>query len=301
MKISIAMIVKNEEGMLGRALESAKNADEIVVCDTGSEDKTIEIANKYTDKVYTDFVWCDHFGKARQHSKDKCTGDWIITLDADEILETPFEHVREVITKADAEGYVFVNVAVTAETGTAHNAFPRIYKNIPEITWHGPAHNYLNYKGESVGRTFESDIIIKYGYSPAHKKDPDRTLRILKAAVEENTELTRERYYLAREYFYRQNWEQCILHLDEYVKRAGFIKERNDAWLMRAYCLDKLKKYHEAVDSAWQAIKYNANFKEALQFVANHMDPKNKAVWNKFAEIADNSDVLFIRNMNDAN
>ena len=295
------MIVKNEQEMLERCLKTVKDADEIVVCDTGSTDKTIEIAQKYTDKVYTDFVWCDHFGKARQHSKDKCTGDWIITVDADERLMTDFTHVREVIEQADKEGHVFVNVHVRGEGTKSENMFPRIYKNVPEVTWHGPAHNYLSYNGKLVGKSYNSDIVIEYGYSPAHKKDPDRTLRILRSAVKENPELVRERFYLAREYFYRKNWGMCLKNLDEYIPKSHFIGERNDAWMMKAYCYSGLKKYKEACESALQALMYNANFKEALIFLSNHMDPVNKATWKKYADIADNTNVLFVRDVEHAN
>jgi glycosyltransferase involved in cell wall biosynthesis len=292
--IGVSMIVRNEEEMLPRALESVKEADIISITDTGSEDKTVEIAKKYTDDIHY-FKWVDHFGKARQYAKEKCKADWIVTVDADEVLKTDFKKVRETIEKADKEGHVFVNVDVKSESGSGQNKFPRIYKNIPEITWHGPAHNYLHYNGKAVGKAYPSDIVIEYGYSPAHKADPDRTLRILKKAVEENPELTRERFYLAREYFYRKNWEKCMEHLDEYIPRSRFLGERNDAWLVRAYCLSGLKRYNEAVDSAWQALKYNANFKEALLFIANHMDSVNKERWKSFAELADNTNVVFIR------
>lgn len=295
------MIVKNEEEMLARALDSVKGVDSITIVDTGSEDNTVEIAKKYTNEVHF-FKWIDHFGKARQYSKDQCKSDWIITLDADEILETPVEKVREFIEKADKEGFVFVDIRVVPEgsedSPDAGNWFPRIYKNIPEITWHGAAHNYLAFKGESagtIGKSIKSDIRIIYGYSPAHKKDPERTLRILKAAVEKDPELTRERYYLAREYFYRKNWARALEHLDEYVKRSKFLGEKNDAYMMRAYCLSGMKKYSDACDSAWQALKYNANFKEALLFLANHMDPVNKKAWLKYAELATNENVLFVR------
>ncbi len=304
-KISIGacLIVKNEEEMLARALDSIKGIDLITLVDTGSEDSTVEIAKKYTDDIYF-FEWVDHFGKARQYSKDKSKADWIITVDADEYLECSIEHVREVVERADKEGFVFVDTRVVPEGSEkvegAGNWFPRIYKNIPEITWHGAAHNYLAYNGESagtVGKSIKSDIRIIYGYSPAHKKDPERTLRILKAAVEKNPELTRERYYLAREYFYRKNWAKTLEHLDEYVKRSRFLGEKNDAYLMRAYCLSGMKRYSEACDSAWQALKYNANFKEALMFLANHMDPVNKEAWKRYAELATNENVLFVRDV----
>ncbi len=62
------MIVKNEEKVLGRVLESAKKfADEIIIVDTGSTDKTKDIARKYTDKIY-DFKWIDDFAAARNYS-----------------------------------------------------------------------------------------------------------------------------------------------------------------------------------------------------------------------------------------
>ena len=307
LSIGACLIVKNEEEMLARALDSIKGIDSITLVDTGSEDSTVEIAKKYTDDIHF-FQWCDHFGKARQFSKDQCKADWILTLDADEILETDLEHVREVIQRAEEGGYVFVDTRVVPEGSEkvegAGNWFPRIYKNIPEITWNGAAHNYLSFNGTSagtVGKSLKSDIRVIYGYSPAHKKDPERTLRILKAAVEDNPELTRERYYLAREYFYRKNWEKTIEHLDEYIKRSKFLGEKNDAYLMRAYCLSGMKKYTEACESAMKALMYNANFKEAILFLANHMDPVNKERWLSYAELADNRNVLFVRDTPHAN
>jgi glycosyltransferase involved in cell wall biosynthesis len=301
MKLSVAMIVKNEQDMLARCLESVKEADEIVVCDTGSEDDTVKIAKQYTDLVYEDFKWCDDFGKARQHVKEKCTGDWVLSIDADEVLNCSIEHVKEVIEEAEREGRKFVNVHVTAETGNGENLFPRIYKNIPEITWGGAAHNYLRLSGESVGITsgYNSDIIVYYGYSPAHKKDPDRTLRILKKAVEDNSDLVRERYYLGREYFSKHRWDEAIEALDEYIKRSKFLAERNDAWVLKAYCWANKKEYEKACDCAWQALKYNANFKEALTVIATYMDPINKERWHSFAQLADNRNVLFVREVHD--
>ena len=301
--IGVVMIVKNESEMLSRALDSAKGVDSITIVDTGSEDNTVEIAKKYTDEVHF-FKWIDHFGKARQYSKDQCKSDWIITLDADEVLETPVDKIREFVEKADQDGYVFIDTRVVPEGSEkvegAGNWFPRIYKNIPEITWHGAAHNYLAYNGESagtVGKSIKSGIRIIYGYSPAHKKDPERTLRILKAAVEDNPELTRERYYLAREYFYRKNWAKALEHLDEYVKRSNFPGEKADAYMMRAYCYSGMKQYLEGCRSAMEALLLNANFKEALLFLSNHMGPGNKIAWKRYADSATNEGILFVRNV----
>lgn len=86
MKLSLAMIVKNEEANLPRCLNSVKDyVDEIVIADTGSTDKTKEIAASFGAKVY-DFQWCNDFSKARNFSIEQTTGDYILVLDADNIL-----------------------------------------------------------------------------------------------------------------------------------------------------------------------------------------------------------------------
>jgi glycosyltransferase involved in cell wall biosynthesis len=293
MKISVAMIVKNEEEMLARCLETVKEADEIIICDTGSEDKTVEIAKTFTDKVYTDFKWIDHFGKARQHSKDKCTGDWIVTIDADEVLECPFSHVREVIEAAEKGGYHFVNVQTVANKVGTSNVFPRIYKNLPEITWHGAAHNYLRDNGEVAGKSLNSDIRMIYDNSPAHAKDPDRTLRILTKAVMEDRTLSREKFYLAREHFYRNQWGEAIFWYQEYLENPGFEGEEAQAWYMLGRCFYYRQRKQDAYNALLRAVLINPNFKDAIFFIAQ-IAPEEKGVrWMEFAEGADNSGVLF--------
>ena len=285
MTISVVMIVKNEEKMLARCLESVKEADSIVIVDTGSEDKTVEIAKKYTDKIFH-FKWCDSFCKARNFAKSKATGDWILSIDADEYLNNSFEEVRKVVENTDKD---LLNVDVTSEKGSTHD-FPRLFKNTKDIEWRGDIHNYLN-----KHPTQHSGLEIIYGYSPAHKADPDRALRILTKTVKENKDCVREKYYLAREYFYRRKWQECIDKVDAYLKVATWLAEKNEANLMKAKCYSKLGKYDKACDCAWEALKYNTNFKEAIEFIAQHMDPINKQRWQTFANGATNSGVLFVR------
>lgn len=82
-RLSVVMIVKNEANSLAECLASVTWADEIVVLDSGSDDATVEIARRYTDKVYVDSDW-QGFGVQRQRAQSKATGDWILMLDADE-------------------------------------------------------------------------------------------------------------------------------------------------------------------------------------------------------------------------
>ena len=84
--LSLCMIVKNEEDVLGRCLESVKGlADEIIVVDTGSDDLTKEIAAHYTDRIY-DFEWRDDFSAARNFAFSKGTKDFLMWLDADDVI-----------------------------------------------------------------------------------------------------------------------------------------------------------------------------------------------------------------------
>ncbi len=86
-KLSLCMIVKNEEVFLEQCLQSVQGlVDEIIIVDTGSTDKTKEIAAKFTDKLFG-FTWCDDFSAARTESLKYATGDWILVLDADEVID----------------------------------------------------------------------------------------------------------------------------------------------------------------------------------------------------------------------
>lgn len=84
--VSLCVIVKNEEEVLAGCLDSVKDiADEMVIVDTGSTDRTKEIAARYTDKIY-DFEWVDHFAAARNFAFSKAEMDYILWLDADDIF-----------------------------------------------------------------------------------------------------------------------------------------------------------------------------------------------------------------------
>jgi len=290
MKLSVAMIVKNEEVMLKDCLESVKGADEYIVVDTGSTDKTVEIAKEFGAQVYEDYKWEAHFAKARNHAISKCTGDWILSIDADDrMVEGGMETIRKAIKKNPEQ--VCFNVVFEEEKGTSTHRIPYLYKNCKEVFFKGAAHNYL-----SIPATMDSGVVIKYGYSPAHKGDPDRTFRILKKAVAEEPNKPREMYYLAREYRYRKDWINCLYLCDRYLKIGHWSPEVADTWLMKARCLWQLQRGEEARDACLMAIKYNTNFREACLFMAEMTGPINQDRWKLIAEFADNSNVLFARN-----
>lgn len=284
--ISVAMIVKNEESCLENCLKSIQGVDEIIIVDTGSKDRTIEIAKKYTDKIYK-FKWEDSFCKARNYALSKCSGDWILSIDADEELDN-IDKLKEEL--AILKGTIYaVNVKLVSKTGNVENYFPRLFKKDKDIFWVGNAHNYLSVRGQ-----YNSDIVIRYGYSPAHNLDKDRTLRILKKEVEKGGRV-REVYYLAREYFYRNDWENAIKWFEEYIKVATWLQEKADAYLYLARCYWAIRQGEKARVNCLMAININANFREALRFMASISWEHNAKSWRRFADIATNENVLFKR------
>lgn len=295
--IGLAMIVKNEHEVLEQALNSIKGIDEIVICDTGSIDNTVEIAKKYTDKVYTDYIWEDSFCKARNYAKSKMTTDWILSLDADETLHS-YPKLREAVLLAEQRGLKAIDCTMIASDNGTSFLFPRVFKNIPEVFWNGNIHNHLSILGEQIG-----DVRITHGYSPAHQYDPDRAFRILKKEVETRPDAIREMFYLGREYFYKKDYKNALINLGKYVQKSNHLAEKAEAFLIMARSYKDMGEWEDARDACLQAIKLNAHFKEALVFMSvlagkgtgNEQWERNAAQWLRLAETADNGGVLFTR------
>jgi glycosyltransferase involved in cell wall biosynthesis len=291
MKISVSMIVKNESSCLSKCLDSLKGVDEIVIIDTGSEDDTVDIAKQYTDKVYysEEYKWRDNFAFSRNQSLDLCTGDWILIIDADEKLEDgAVDKIRKFINENPKVNSIKIQ-AWANNLGSFHYAL-RLFKRIPEIRWHGEIHNYLSVNGE-----IEAPIKWLVSYSDAHLKDPDRALRILTKVVKEKPTCVREKFYLAREYWYRKNWKLAIYYYKWYLETAYFAAEIADAYMMLALCYKNLGNMNEARTNCLAAININTNFKEALLFMASVTGPGNSKKWKEWANTATNEGILFVR------
>ncbi|MEK9207520.1 MAG: glycosyltransferase [Patescibacteria group bacterium] len=296
--VSVVMIVKNEEALLSRCLESVRDADEIIVCDTGSTDGTLEVARKYTNKIFTDFTWNDSFCDARNHAKSKATGDWILSIDADEYCHN-FLEIKKAIELAKDNISVYMH-----SHGSLTNFFkvPRLFRNDPDIIWCGAVHNHLGVtpEGEKRGMNMSGegeivgDVHITYDYSQTHEKDPDRSLRILLKEVEDPTKV-REMYYLGREYLSKGKYELAIMWFGKHVVSTNFTAEKADSFLSMARCYSTLGMDDDARDACLQAIKLNPYFKEAVLFMAAIVQDNHAAPWRHMAEVADSRDVLFKR------
>ena len=108
MTLSIAMITMNEESNLPRTLDSVSFADEIVIVDSFSTDRTLEIARSYNARVFVE-AFKGHGGQ-KNSAIDKCTSDWILLLDADEVLSAPLQqHIRELLASNPTHNAYWIN------------------------------------------------------------------------------------------------------------------------------------------------------------------------------------------------
>ncbi len=162
--ISTCMIVKNEESILDRCLQSvAQISDELIIIDTGSTDRTKEIAYHYTDKVY-DFQWINDFSVARNYSFSKATMDYIYVADADEVIDeqniTKFKQLKEVLLpEIDVVQMYYAN---QLENGSSYNfdreLRPKLYKRLRSFIWHNAVHEEVQLNPI----IYDSDIDIQH-------------------------------------------------------------------------------------------------------------------------------------------
>jgi tetratricopeptide (TPR) repeat protein len=150
LRLSLCMIVRDEEQMLGRCLEAVAGAvDELVIVDTGSRDATIEIARSFGARII-EHEWSGSFAQARNVSFDAATGDWLLYLDADEVLVREDAALLRALTgRTWREAFYLseTNYTGDVEDGTAvtHNAL-RVFRNRPEYRFEGRLHEQIAHR-----------------------------------------------------------------------------------------------------------------------------------------------------------
>ena len=204
--ISVCMIVKNEELVLERCLAGAKEfADEIIVVDTGSTDKTKEIALSFTDKVY-DFEWVHDFAKARNYSLSKATCDYVMWLDADDTIpQETINKINELKQNMVSDVYMLkYNTGFVGKKCTFSFYRERILKNCEQCYFTGAVHECIT----PFGQIEYLDVAIEH-----HKMvvaNPDRNLDIFLKAKRKRKLDAREQYYFAREYFDKKDYKASL-------------------------------------------------------------------------------------------
>ncbi|MVB09721.1 Glycosyl transferase family 2 [Caprobacter fermentans] len=285
-RLSIGMIVKNEEKTLDRCLSSLKPLmeaveSELIITDTGSTDSTVEIAKKYTDHIIH-FEWCDDFSAARNTGLKEARGEWFLFLDGDEWFENTDELI-EFFTSGECDKYgsaSYIQRNYTDSSGKNYIDFHalRLNRVIENCL-------FINQVHEAMPRItptkFFKDYAHHYGYvcysRRERMKKSQRNIRLLEMELEENPLNLKAYYELSREYF-------------------GFY----DLDTVEYYCTRGLKIEEEHPDHIWKlsifqsyvkALYKGKAYQKVLELVEKMVreDPQMEIIWMDYHYYAQNA------------
>ncbi|WP_195938296.1 glycosyltransferase [Romboutsia sp. 1001713B170131_170501_G6] len=277
--ISLCMIVKNEENILKRCLDSIYDiVDEIIIVDTGSVDKTKEVCRDYTNNIY-DFKWIDDFSKARNFSFDKATKDYILWLDADEYLDEKnrkkFINLKENLNKSisviSTETHMCIDENNNPKIVARRN---RIIKRSEDFKWVGYVHEYISIEGINESTVYDSDICIIHDKV---KNIDDRNLKIYEKNLKDGKILSnRDLYYYGRELYCNLKYEKSIEILKEFIKVSEFKEETIDALCKIGECYIKQKEYKLARIYLYKAFEEDIPRADIMYNIAYSFEEEEK-------------------------
>lgn len=257
-KISLCMIVKDEESVLERCLNSVcKCVDEIIIADTGSKDKTKSIAEKFTRNVY-DFEWINDFSAARNYAFSKATCEYIMWLDADDVISEENQQkllkLKETLNENIGQVFMKYNIAFDEFSNPTFSYYrERLFKKMLNPVWCEPIHEYVVCPGEK----FISDIEVN------HKKektsDPKRNLKIFRQILKQQKALNpRMQYYYARELMYNGHIRQAITNYKKFLNmESGWSVNKLETCFELANCYISQNNTKSAVLSLLESYVYD--------------------------------------------
>ncbi|MEC0171900.1 glycosyltransferase [Paenibacillus graminis] len=262
------MIVKNEEAVLDRCLNSVKEiADEIIIVDTGSTDNTKEIASQFTDKIF-DFTWCNDFSIARNESLKYAEGKWILVLDADEYLSAnqQIDWKKFLNTETPNKNYAY-SLKVINHTGGPNKGITtapvtRLFPNYMGIRFANPIHEQLI--SDTTGQLLNKGVglhIEHTGYQEQVMKVKNKHKRNMDIFMEMYSKGTMSAYdyfTLGNQYVFAEEEQKAMECYETAIKNVP----EQAVWY--PYCLLGLISLYMKIDKlelSWELIQ-----KEFVQF-----------------------------------
>lgn len=265
MELSLCMIVRDEAARLAQCLESVRDAvDEIIILDTGSTDETREIARRYTEHVH-EYVWQDDFAAARNASLALATKEYILWLDADDVLDQS-ELEKLIALKARLDGRVDAVMMpyhyAFSQDGRPSLIFDRerIVRREAGFCFAGAVHEAMCVSGCVI----REDIAIRHTGEHGASSNA-RNLRIYEAMLKRSAAFSpRDLYYYARELKNAGKFEKAQEAFGVFLEIGGWQENRLDALVLRGDCLMQLARPEEAKRSYLAALEGGAPRAEAL-------------------------------------
>lgn len=286
--VSLCMIVKDEEDVLERCLSSVHHlVDEIIIVDTGSTDRTKEIAGTFTDNIY-DFEWVNDFSAARNFSFSKATKDYIFWLDADDVLEKDdqesFLTLKQTIpSEVDS---VMMNYHITydhAGRPTYSTMRNRLVKREKQFKWRGAVHEYLDVQG----------VVARSNTAVYHKKikeTTDRNLNIYKERLKNGDDFSpRDLFYYGNELVSHGHFDEALTTFENYLTtNEGWVEDQIAACIQIANVYAHFHNIEKQITSLCRSFLYDNPRAEICcrlgELFLNHYHDVEKAIfWYELA------------------
>ena len=284
--LSVCMIVKNEEAHLARCLQSVKPvADEIIVVDTGSTDHSKDIAGLFSAKIF-DFEWVDDFAKAKNFAISKASGEWILSLDADEVI-SPRDHatLRRLIDKAAPKKVAYSIVTRNymnrvnavgwspndeeypdeeAGSGWFTSEKVRLFPNHTDIRLEYPVHEMVEPALKRLGIEIRSCRIPVHHYGKLDERSSAaKGKRYYRIGIKKLGEMAHSVEAIRELAIQAVNLAEYADAVSLWQKVIALQPEMADAFLNLGTAYFNLGKYQEATEAARSAMKLAPGMKEA--------------------------------------
>lgn len=272
MKLSIAMIVKNEEKNLEKSLKEICKYDfDIVIVDTGSTDKTKEVALKYTKNVF-EYKWCNDFAKARNFSISKAKGDYILVIDADEVIESiDINNLKTLINKNNNKVGRILRINQYSRNGerfTYKERVNRLFKK-DKFKYSGRIHEQVTEINNKSYDTYNVPIVLNhYGYEKNEinrKNKIYRNINLLNDELKENGNDPYILYQLGKSYYMNEDYEKAIKSFSKAMDfdldtKLEYVQDMIESY---GYALINSKRYKES----FNIINLYNEFNKSCDFV----------------------------------
>jgi glycosyltransferase involved in cell wall biosynthesis len=269
MLISAAIIVKNEEGIIRRCIETVSQfADEIVIVDTGSTDKTMEIAKGYPIvRLFESETYTKHtqikdfsFSKAKNEAIRKCKGDWVIWWDADDFADKENADKIRRLAEETKETCLYTFSVVFGDVCFEHC---RMFTNGAQIFFDEDhsCHEYLNTLG--LAHYSRREVVINHLPGKKHVPSAKRNIAIMETDhFERGMNDQRTLFYLANAYREEGRLDDALKFYDKYLEVSHWKEERFFARYYKAQVLSQMKRWDESRKEAMESLTEDFRFAE---------------------------------------